>query len=125
MLDTNAVRALLERRSVELDRWFCEERCSISAIVAAELRFGLERRRLALARQQLVLDLLVVLPMEPFDHEASMAYGQLRARLEALGSTLAAMDLLIAAHAIARQRTLVSNDQAFRLVPDLQLVSVA
>ena len=54
-----------------------------------------------------------------------MAYGQLRSRLESLGSTLAAMDLLIAAHAMARQRTLVSNDQAFRLVPDLQLVSLA
>jgi len=37
MLDTNAVRAVLERRSPALDRWFCEKRCSISAIVAADI----------------------------------------------------------------------------------------
>ena len=46
MLDTNAVRMLLERRSPQLDQWFAEERCSLSAIVAAEIRFGLARRRL-------------------------------------------------------------------------------
>ena len=43
MLDTNAVRVLLERRSPQLDQWFAEDRCSVSAIVAAEIRFGLER----------------------------------------------------------------------------------
>ena len=43
-LDTNAVRVLLERqrRSPQLDQWFAENRCSVSAIVAAEFRFGLE-----------------------------------------------------------------------------------
>ena len=39
MLDTNAVRVLLERRSPQLDQWFAEDRCSVSAIVAAEIRF--------------------------------------------------------------------------------------
>ena len=43
MLDTNAVRVLLERRSPRLDQWFAEDRCSVSAIVAVEIRFGLER----------------------------------------------------------------------------------
>ena len=40
MLDTDAVRVLLERRSPQLDQWFAEDRCSVSAIVAAEIRFG-------------------------------------------------------------------------------------
>ena len=43
MLDTNAVRVLLENRSPQLDQWFAEDRCSVSAIVAAEIRFCLER----------------------------------------------------------------------------------
>ena len=42
MLDTNAVRVLLERRSPQLDQWFAEDRCSVSAIVAAEIRFSLK-----------------------------------------------------------------------------------
>ena len=57
MLDTNAVPMLLERRSPQLDQWFAEKRCSLAAMVAAELQ----------------------------QH----------------GITLAAMDLLIAAHAPA------------------------
>lgn len=50
------------------------------------------------------------------------AYGQLRARLEMMGVSLAAMDRLIAAHALASSRTLVSNDPVFNLVPDLQVI---
>ena len=65
MLDTNAVRMLLERRSPQLDQWFAEERCSLSAIVAAEIRFGLARRRLPERRAALVCDLLEVLPVRP------------------------------------------------------------
>ena len=31
------------RRSPQLVQWFAEDRCCVSAIVAAEIRFGLER----------------------------------------------------------------------------------
>ncbi len=119
MLDTNAVRLLLERRSPQLDQWFAEERCSLSAIVAAEIRFGLSRRRLPEARAALVRDLLEVLPVEAFDEQVAKIYGQLRADLQRLGITLAAMDLLIASHALALERTLVTHDQVFANVPGL------
>ena len=124
MLDTNAVRVLLERRSPQLDQWFAEERCSLSAIVAAEIRFGLARQALSERRAALVADLLDVLPIEPFEAQVSAAYGLLRAELQRLGSSLAAMDLLIAAHAVALDRPLVSRDQAFAKVPGLECVSV-
>ena len=124
MLDTNAVRVLLERRSPQLDQWFAEERCSLSAIVAAEIRFGLARQTLSERRAALVADLLDVLPIEPFDAQVSATYGLLRAELQWLGISLAAMDLLIAAHAVALDRLLVSRDQAFVKVPGLECVSV-
>lgn len=120
MLDTNAVRVLLERRSPQLDQWFAEGRCSLSAIVAAEIRFGLARQTLSEHRAALVADLLDVLPIEPFDAQASATYGRLRAQLQRLGISLAAMDLLIAAHALALDRPLVSRDQAFSNVPGLE-----
>ena len=123
MLDTNAVRFLLERRSPQLDQWFAEERCSLSAIVAAEIRFGLARQALSERRAALVADLLDVLPIEPFDAQVSATYGLLRAELQRLGISLAAMDLLIAAHAVALDRPLVSRDQAFAKVPGLECVS--
>ena len=124
MLDTNAVRVLLERRSPQLDQWFAEERCSLSAIVAAEIRFGLARQTLSERRAALVADLLDVLPIEPFDTQVSVTYGRLRADLQRLGISLSAIDLLIAAHALALDRHLVSSDQAFGKVPGLECVSV-
>ena len=122
MLDTNAVRVLLERRSPQLDHWFAEDRCSLSAIVAAELRFGLERRRLSEQRAALVQNLLDVLPVEAFDASASRVYGTLRFRLQQTGITVAAMDLLIASHALALERTLISDDKVFAQVPGLLCV---
>ena len=72
MLDTNAVRVLLERRSPQLDQWFAEDRCSVSAIVAAEIRFDLERRRLPEQQAALVQNLLEVLPVATGrDHSGS------------------------------------------------------
>ena len=122
MLDTNAVRVLLERCSPQLDQWFAEDRCSVSAIVAAELRFGLERRRLSEQRAALVQNLLDVLPVEAFDESASRVYGKLRFRLQQTGITVAAMDLLIASHALALERTLISDDKVFAQVPGLLCV---
>ena len=123
MLDTNAVRLLLERSSPVLDQWFAQERCSLSAIVAAEISYGLERQQLSQARTTLVRELLSVLPIEPFDLKVAAAYGCLRAELQRAGRSLSAMDLLIASHAMALDRTLVSADQAFQEVPGLQLCS--
>ena len=124
MLDTNVVLVLLERRSPQLDQWFAEERCRISAIVAAEIRFGLARQTLSGHRAALVADLLDVLPIEPFDTQVSVTYGRLRAELQRLGISLAEIDLLIAAHALAIDRPLVSRDQAFANVPGLECVAV-
>ena len=62
--------------------------------------------------------------MEAFDAQVASTYGRLRAELQRLGISLSAMDLLIAAHALALGRSLVSHDQAFATVPGLQCVSV-
>ena len=120
MLDTNAVRALVDRTSPQLDRWFAEDRCSLSAVVAAELRFGLARRRLSPQRDQLVKELLKAIPIQPFEQKAAESHGALRAQLLQSGITLSAMDLLIAAHAIALNCTLLTADQAFSQVAALE-----
>ena len=125
MLDTNAVRVLLEHRTPQLDQWFAEERCSLSAIVAAEILFGIARHTLSERRAALVAGLLDVLLIEPFDTQVSVTYGRLRAELQRLGISLGVMDLLIAAHALALDRPLVSGDQAFANVPGLECVSVS
>ena len=121
MLDTNAVRALVEGRSPQLDRWFAEQRCALSAIVAAEVRFGLERRVLKANLRQLIEAVLETMEVLPWTEACATRYGRLRAELERRGTPLSAMDLLIASHALNEGCILVSADQAFAQVPELRL----
>ncbi len=81
-----------------------------SIVVAAELRFGVEKRvsRKLAARVAEALDVLEVLPFEP---PADAVYGVIRANLEKAGRPIAANDLLIAAHAISLGYTLVTDNE--------------
>ena len=90
-----------------------------SIIVAAELRFGVEKRgsRKLAARVAEALDVLEVLP---FERPADAVYGVIRAKLEKAGRPIAANDLLIAAHAVSLGYTLVTdNERDFRRIDGL------
>ncbi len=49
----------------------------------------------------------------PWDRDCAARYGQLRAAMGERGKTLAPLDLLVAAQALATNTVLMSNDQAF------------
>jgi tRNA(fMet)-specific endonuclease VapC len=119
-LDTNAVRAVIDGRSAQLDTWLKEGRCCISTIVEAEILYGLNRRAASSQLHGLVQRFLEAIEIRPWTHNCASAYGPLRAELERKGTPLAAMDLLIASHALAHDHLLVTADQAFRLVPGLR-----
>lgn len=91
----------------------------ISAITEAELRYGLARKPGATALATAVTAFLRHVQTLPWDSDAAERYGRLRAELETAGTPLGGMDMLIAAHALALGATLVTNDQAFRRVPNL------
>jgi tRNA(fMet)-specific endonuclease VapC len=82
----------------------------ISSITYAELRFGVENS----ARVEENLDRLerFLLPLEivPFDAEAGRHYGRKRSELKRLGCPIGSNDILIAAHALALDTTLVTNN---------------
>jgi tRNA(fMet)-specific endonuclease VapC len=119
-LDTNAVRAVIDGKSSQLDAWLKEGRCCISAIVEAEILYGLNRRSASSRVHGLVQPFLEAIEIRPWTHSCASVYGPLRAELERQGTPLAAMDLLIASHALAHDDLLVTADQAFRLVPGLR-----
>ncbi len=76
-------------------------------------------------RSSLVQNLLDVLPVEAFDEPVSQIYGKLRFRLQQIGITVAAMDVLIASHALALDRSLISDVQVFAQLPGLHLVQAS
>lgn len=91
----------------------------ISTITEAEIRYGLARKPGATMLAVAVSAFLRHVQAMPWDSEAAVSYGALRAALEAAGTPLGGMDTLIAAHALAVGSTLVTNDQAFRHVAGL------
>lgn len=124
MLDTNIVSELVRRPTGEVAQRAAEQEpgsIAISIIVAAELRYGAERRRSTRLSGQLeaVLSAISTLPMEA---PADAHYGVIRAGLERMGRPIGHNDLLIAAHARALGATLVTrNVREFSRVPDLAI----
>jgi tRNA(fMet)-specific endonuclease VapC len=123
LLDTNTLSYIVKGNSpaarARLESLGPGEVACISSITEAEVRFGLEKRPQARALHAAMEGLLFKLRILPWGSREAAAYGKLRAKLEAAGVVLAAMDLLIAAHAIAAGAVLVTNDKAFARIKEL------
>jgi tRNA(fMet)-specific endonuclease VapC len=57
----------------------------------------------------------------PWDSEAAWQYAELRAAMERRGKPMGNLDMMIAAHALAAQAVLVTNDHVFRQVKQLKI----
>jgi tRNA(fMet)-specific endonuclease VapC len=96
----------------------------LSVVVVAELRYGADhsaRRRANHSR----IDALVeeIEPLD-FDLQAAATYGRVRAQLEAGGTPIGPNDMLIAAHALSRGLTVVTdNTTEFRRVKGLKVAN--
>lgn len=112
MLDT-AVLIGAERSRAALDRLVHDDDdVAIAAVTAAELLVGVEladdaHRPRRAAFVQSVLD---TLPVEIYDLPVARAHAQLLAHARRSGRSRGAHDLLIAATAVARERTVVTSD---------------
>lgn len=95
-------------------------RLCTSVVVQCELLFGLRRRTNPRwqTHYEKVLESVEILPLTS---TVVPSYASLRSTLEAAGTPIGANDLLIAAHALTLQATLVSADADFLRVPGLQL----
>jgi tRNA(fMet)-specific endonuclease VapC len=124
LLDTNILSDLVRHpQGVVFQRIAAvgEDSVCTSIIVACELRFGAVKSgssRLALQLEQI----LAVLPVLSLDLPVDRHYGAIRTHLEQLGTPIGPNDLLIAAHALAHDLTLVTaNTREFERVPALSL----
>ena len=124
MLDTNIVgKAVRERPRIllgQIAKRSPSEIC-VSAISYGESTFGLRRRPEATGLASATEKFFAEVQILPFTIETAESYGILRAQMEKAGKPLGPLDMLIAAHALSVGATLVSNDRAFRMVPDLHI----
>ena len=92
-----------------------------SVIVECELAFGAQRAgSITLTRK--IADLLHFIQPAPLTNAIAGHYANIRTRLEQSGKPIGPNDLLIAAHALALDATLVTdNEDEFRRVPGLRV----
>ncbi len=114
MLDTNICIYLMKHQPVEVRARF--EQCFvgevvISAITLAELEYGVACSGEAQSANRIHLDAFIEdVPVAPFEALAARAYGP--ARFGNRDRSRDALDKLIAAHAMALDVTLVTNNEA-------------
>ncbi len=124
LLDTNILSDLVRNPQGRIAARIAEvgdDAICTSIIVAAELRFGAAKKgseRLTIQLERI----LAAIDIQPFDAPADAAYARLRAQLEAAGSPIGGNDMLIAAHALAIDRTVVTdNEREFVRISGLQV----
>ncbi|MCA9560090.1 MAG: type II toxin-antitoxin system VapC family toxin [Myxococcales bacterium] len=94
----------------------------VSSVTVSELWYGVAKSQRPQKNGRALEKFLVALLQLDYGPEAAAAYGQLRATLERRGELIGAMDLMIAAHALSLDATLVTNNlREFRRVDGLHL----
>jgi tRNA(fMet)-specific endonuclease VapC len=124
MLDTNAASEAIRGNAAfdaRLQALSPGQWC-ISAVTCSELRFGIARRPEAVRLHRIVQEFLRIAPILPWDAQAAMRHGDLRAHLKAGGTPIGDFDEMIAAHALATGAVVVTdNTRHFARVPGLVL----
>ena len=124
LLDTNICIYIINTKPAHvIDRFNREQigNIAISSITAAELAYGVAKSGSERNKQALEL-FFVPLEILPLDETVIWKYGETRAFLEKTGKVIGALDMIIAAHALALDAILVTNNiKEFRRVPDLRI----
>lgn len=112
MLDTTVLIAVERGTSVIDSVVQDEDDVAIAAITAAELLVGVHRAQgeHAASRRAFVESLLSGIGVEPYDLEVARAHAELLAHTRTAGRVRGTHDLIIAATARARSRTVVTAD---------------
>lgn len=125
MLDTNICIYIIKRQpSSVLDRLVAlpTEEVGISAITAAELRYGASKSDQPERNHQALDEFLYPFEVALYDEPAAKTYGTIRSALEKRGRPIGPMDLLIAAHAMSLDVRLVTNNtKEFQRVDGLEI----
>ncbi|OUY08227.1 type II toxin-antitoxin system VapC family toxin [Acinetobacter populi] len=121
MLDTNICIYLIKNDPAHVAKKFAHLNYGdavISVITLAELRFGAFVSKYREQEEQAILGLLEDIPVLSFDETITFSYAKLRAALPDRRKD--ALDRLIAAHAVAADCILVTNNEAdFKGYPNL------
>lgn len=129
LLDTNICIYIIKRKPLEVLQKFntCHlGEIGVSSITVAELQYGVQKSLHPAQNHDALEQFLIPLAIADFDEQAALIYGRIRAILEAQGTPIGSLDLLIAAQALSLDLTLVTNNtREFFRIPDLRVANWA
>ncbi len=125
LLDTNICIYLIKQKPAEVLQKFVTYNVGdvgVSSITVAELQYGAQKSQRPAGNEHALEQFVAPLMILDFDYEAAKTYGRIRAVLERQGTPIGALDMLIAAHALSLDVTLVTNNEReFARVPGLTI----
>lgn len=125
LLDTNICIYLIKQRPAHILNRFRAEKpgdIGISVITVAELQYGVSKSQRLQQNQESLDQFLIPLVVIDFDDAAAHIAGHIKASLEKQGAPIGVYDLLIGAHALALETTLITNNvREFQRIPGLRL----
>lgn len=125
MLDTNICIYIIKKKPEKVFQRFRMLKAGdvcISSITLAELEYGVQKSEYKERNSIALTCFLAPVDILAFNDMAALEYGRIRADLEKSGNAIGSYDLLIAAHCLAEDLTLVSNNTAeFQRIAGLRL----
>jgi tRNA(fMet)-specific endonuclease VapC len=124
LLDTDICIYALKQHPRVIGRLLSAARLevAISVVTEAELRAGAAKSSTPVRTLRLIENFLAPLTVLAFVSDDAVAYAHVRAKLERAGTPIGPFDTLIASQAVARELTLVTNNEReFRRVAGLKL----
>ena len=123
LIDTNICIYLIMNRNESVRKRIEEEKpyqVAVSAVSAAELAYGAAKSRHIEQNRRVLRNFLSAFEIVPFDDRDAEQFGIIRALLEKQGQPIGVYDLEIASQGLARNMTVVTNNEKeFRRVPGL------
>jgi tRNA(fMet)-specific endonuclease VapC len=125
MLDTNICIYIIKEKPKKVINKFhtldIGDIC-ISSITLAELEYGVEKSNYTKRNRLALAGFLSSIEVLSFSDRATAEYGKIRANLEKQINIIGTYDLMIGAHALSENITLVTNNmKEFKRIPNLSL----
>ena len=124
MLDTNILIYTIRNRPTKVRQAFKKHSAflAMSTVTLCELIYGADTSTQSARNLADIEALAARLDVIPFDSEAAIHFGQVRAELANSGKVIGPYDLMIAGHARSRGLILVTNNlREFNRVPGLRV----
>lgn len=123
LLDTNVISQLVRNPGGPVDiamRRNIDAEIGTSLIVKGEILYGLKRNANVRGKERLDYFLQAV-AVWSMDATVAEIYGDVRAEMEKQGTLMGPNDMWIAAHSLALDAVLVTDDRIFSAVPELKI----